>query len=244
MRDLSAEHFFDLSQFAHAALFDGTTYVWEAVDKIEQYVHQQLSGQYPPNGSSYPLKYASSVIGEQVYIGEGTHIDPGVYIEGPAIIGRNCSLRHGAYIRENVILGDGVIVGNSCELKNAVALDDASIPHFAYCGDSLLGARINLGAGTKLSNLAVTSAKDKATGRRPTIILDIDGEKIDTGLVKLGAVLGDDVQIGCNSVTNPGTLIGRRTLVYALASLPKGYYPPDSIIKVRQTVEVVQRSTR
>lgn len=238
---LHASDFFDLSAFAHADLFADTTYVWEAISRIEAYIHAQFGGGLQPNGATYPLKHASSVIGDHVFIGEGTEIDPGVYIQGPAIIGRNCALRHGAYIREHVILGDGAIVGNSSELKNTVMLDGAGAPHFAYLGDSIAGNRINLGAGTKLSNLAVTSAKDAQTGQRPTIILDIDGTRHDTGLTKFGAILGDDVQLGCNCVANPGTLVGPRTLVYALTSLAKGYYPADSIVKLRQQVEIVER---
>ncbi|NJL92205.1 MAG: hypothetical protein HC915_00040 [Anaerolineae bacterium] len=100
---------------------------------------------------------------------------------------------------------------------------------------------MNLGAGTKLSNLAMNSAKDPHTGQRPTVIITLDDQHYDTGLVKLGAVLGDDSQTGCNTVTNPGVLLGPRTLVYALASLRKGYYPPDSVIKVRQTQQRIAR---
>ncbi len=125
--------------------------------------------------------------------------------------------------------------------KNSLFLPQASAPHFNYVGDSILGHRINLGAGTKLSNLTLVSEKDTLTRQRPTIKLAIEGDVVDTGLAKLGTILGDDAQTGCNSVMNPGCLIGRNTLVYANVSLRKGYYPPHSIIKLRQSSEIVTR---
>lgn len=132
----------------------------------------------------------------------------------------------------------GAILGHASEAKNSLFLPKSTAPHFSYVGDSILGHRVNLGAGTKLSNLGILSEKDKVTGKRPSIHLTINGTDYDTGLAKLGAILGDDAQTGCNSVLNPGCLIGRETLVYANASLRKGYYPPRSIIKLRQTIEI------
>ncbi|MEZ4515598.1 MAG: glucose-1-phosphate thymidylyltransferase [Chloroflexota bacterium] len=176
-----------------------------------------------------------------VYIDEDAIIEPGAYITGPAYIGAGAVVRHGAYVRENVILLAGSVLGHASEAKNSLLLPGAHAPHFAYVGDSILGHRVNLGAGTKLSNLGVLSKKDAATGKRPTIRLQIDGMEFDTGLSKLGAILGDDAQTGCTPVLNPGCVIGARTLVYANVSLRKGYYPPDSIIKLRQTIDVVER---
>ena len=163
------------------------------------------------------------------------------YIQGPTVIGKNCEIRHGAYIRGNVVLGDNAIVGHNTELKNTVMLENAHAPHFSYLGDSILGMDTNLGAGTKLSNLPVNSKKDPQTGKRTTIKLNIEGEIIDTGLAKFGAILGDSSQTGCNCVTNPGCVIGARTWVYPLMSLNKGYYPADSLIKLRQTLEIAKR---
>lgn len=237
---LHARDFFDLSQTQFADLFDETTYVWEALNRISGYVLERLERDLKPNSSQYAYPPSTVIVGD-VHIGEGTRIDPGVFIEGPTIIGKNCELRQGAYIRGNVLMDDGAILGHTSELKNTVMLRDAHAPHFSYLGDSLLGARVNLGAGTKLSNLAVTSAKDPATNKRPTIVIEAEGQRYDTGLVKMGAILGDDVQLGCNSVANPGTLVGPRTLVYALVSLAKGYYPPDRVIKLRQQWEITER---
>lgn len=240
---LNAGDFFDLSATDHQELFAGTQFVWEAIEKIERYIAKRLADDLQPNADRYKQLPGVYFANDKVYIGEGTVIEPGAFIEGPAIIGRNCMLRHNAFIRANTILGDEVGVGNSSEVKNALMLNGSHAPHFNYVGDSLLGARVNLGAGTKLSNLAVSSAKDPVTGKRPTIHLIIDGEEYDLGLAKMGAILGDDVQTGCNSVTNPGTIIGPRTMVYPLVSVRKGYYGPDRIIKLRQSVEIVERQT-
>ena len=177
---------------------------------------------------------------EPLFIDEGTVIEPGAYIMGPAYIGKNVSIRHGAYIRENVILLDDSLVGNSSEVKNSILFPRAHVPHFNYIGDSLLGSNVNLGAGTKLSNLTVVSEKNK-DGKRPTIKLKIDNKEYDTKLAKLGAILGDNVQTGCNSVLNPGCLVGPNTLIYANMSLTKGYYPPNKILKLRQTIEIADK---
>ena len=127
--------------------------------------------------------------------------------------------------------------------ENALFLPKAAAPHFNYVGDSILGHHVNLGAGTKLSNLGVLSAKDPRTGQRPTIKITVDGREYDTGLTKFGAILGDDVQTGCNAVLNPGCLIGPRSLIYANTSLRKGFYPADAPIKLRQTIETAPRRT-
>jgi bifunctional N-acetylglucosamine-1-phosphate-uridyltransferase/glucosamine-1-phosphate-acetyltransferase GlmU-like protein len=135
----------------------------------------------------------------------------------------------------------GSILGHASEAKHSLLLPRAHAPHFNYIGDSILGHRTNLGAGTKLSNLTLVSEKDPETGRRPTVEIEIDGIQYDTGLAKFGAILGDDAQTGCNAVLNPGCLVGRCTLIYANLSLRKGYYPPYSIVKLRQESEVAPR---
>jgi NDP-sugar pyrophosphorylase family protein len=237
--DLSPAAFFDLDGFAHAALFDGCEFVWQALARIDAYLRQRLGGRGLDNkGEILPGAHLGP---GDILIGPGAVVEPGAYIAGPTIIGANCEVRHGAYLRGGVILGDGCVIGHASEVKNAIFLPGAHAPHFAYVGDSILGRRVNLGAGTKLSNLTLVSAKDPATGKRPTLQFAIDGELYDTGLSKLGAILGDDAQTGCNSVLNPGVLLGRRALVYANASVPKGFYPADTIIKLRQTLQTMAR---
>ena len=152
-------------------------------------------------------------------------------IKGPAIIGRNCQIRHNAYIREDVIIGDNCVIGNSCELKNALIFNDCQVPHFNYVGDSILGHKAHLGAGVILSNFK---------SLKGNVAVQHDGKKIDTGLRKFGALLGDRADIGCNSVLNPGSIIGRGSVIYPCTNW-RGVLPPDSIAKNRSAVEVVPR---
>lgn len=234
---LKPEHFFDLEDFSHAAAFREEDWVWRAVADLGAY----LASWFADNDAVVDGEVADTArLHGDVSIGEGTIVEDGVCINGPAIIGRNCEIRQGAYIRGEAILGDGAVLGHASELKNSIMLNDAKAPHFAYVGDSVLGRDVNLGAGTKLSNLAVSSEKD-ASGKRPTIHILIDGERVDTGLAKLGAIIGDYSQTGCNAVTNPGVLIGRNTLVYPNTSVAKGYYPDNVILKLRQETELVSR---
>lgn len=240
---LRPEDFFNLEDFEFSGIFEGKEYVWQALLGIGAYVLDYIT----------EIEGETTIFGEvrsgahiddrhSVVIGAGTVVEPGAYIQGPAIIGEDCQIRHGAYIRGDVIIGNGCIIGHSSELKNTIMFDGAQAPHFAYVGDSILGRKSNLGAGTKLSNLPVTSVRDCKTGKRPTIKIKINGKEYDTGLCKLGAILGDDAQTGCNVVANPGTLIGPRTLVYPNLSLKKGYYGPDQIIKLQQDVDLVPRN--
>ena len=233
--------FFDLSGFAHAALFDRMAFVWQAIPNIGAYARAQLTGAYRPAQLGVVAEGAHLINPELIYLGEGSVIEPGAYVAGPCIIGRHCEIRHGAYVRGDVILGDRCVVGHASEVKNSIFLNGAHAPHFAYVGDSILGNHVNLGAGTKLSNLALTSHKDPTTGKRTTISLEVNGQMVDTGLAKMGAIMGDDAQTGCNSVLNPGCVIGPRTLIYANVSLRKGYYPADTIIKLEQALSMLPR---
>lgn len=216
-----------------AVFFQDCTYVWEAVTHIADHVKRLVGDSQTILGE---VMAGAHISDRPIFIGEGAVIEPGAYVHGPAYIGAGATVRHGAFVRENVIMLSGAILGHASEAKNALFLKNAHAPHFNYVGDSILGSGVNLGAGTKLSNLGILSDKDAVTGKRPSIQLHIDGELYDTGLAKLGAIIGDDTQTGCNSVLNPGCLIGARSLVYANLSLRKGYHPPDSIHKLRQTV--------
>lgn len=232
---LSPSDFFDLNDPAIAVLFADCEFVWQAVAQIVHHVARLTGGGQTLVGRVMDGAYLSD---RPVFVGDGARIEPGAYVHGPAYIGAGAVVRHGAFVRENVILMPGAILGHASEAKNSLFLPGAAAPHFNYVGDSILGHRVNLGAGTKLSNLGMLSEKDSVTGKRPSIHLTINDTDYDTGLAKLGAILGDDAQTGCNAVLNPGCLIGRETLVYANTSLRKGYYPPHSIIKLRQAIEV------
>lgn len=230
--------FFDLSDQFVRALFDDCTYVWEGVGKISWHVARLTRERRKIEGEVMPGAFVSD---RAIYIGEGARIEPGAYVLGPAYIAAGCVVRHGALVRENVIMFPGSVLGHASEAKNSLFLPRAHAPHFNYVGDSILGHRVNLGAGTKLSNLTIVSEKDRQTGRRPTIQIQVEDLIYDTQLAKLGAILGDDAQTGCNAVLNPGSLVGQRSLVYANVSLRKGYYPADSLVKLRQTTEVAPR---
>lgn len=153
---------------------------------------------------------------ELIYIGKGTIVEPGAYIRGPAWIGENCVVRHGAYIRGNVIAAKGVVIGHDTEVKQAIFLEGAHAAHFAYIGDAILGAKVNLGAGVKLANLRLDRSEVQVAGK-------------GTGLKKFGAIIGDGCQIGCNSVLNPGVMMGMGCDVAPLVSV-RGVIPADSII--------------
>ncbi len=216
---------FDLSQCEHAALFDGCDQAWEALQRIKGYLATHL------RPALHNTCIGGAWIGEQVFIGEGTVVEDGVMIKGPAIIGKNCQIRHNAYIRENVIVGDHCVLGNACEFKNALLFNGAQVPHFSYVGDSILGFKAHLGAGVKISNLKLTPGN---------IAVEWQGRIFDTGLRKFGALLGDHAEAGCNTVLNPGTIIGRHSLIYPNTNW-RGVLPENHIAKNRAEQEVVER---
>ena len=154
---------FDLTQTAHAAIFDGCEYAWDALKKIEAYLEANL------RPGLHNRCEGVAFVGEQVFIGEGTVVEDGAMIKGPAIIGRNCQIRHNAYIREQVIIGDDCIVGNSCEVKNSLLFNKAVAPHFNYVGDSILGYQSHLGAGVKISNVKLVPGN---------VTVEIDGRPV------------------------------------------------------------------
>ena len=219
---------FDLSQTEHAALFDGVEYAWESLKKIKAYVEANA------RPSLHNKVEGVAFIGGQVFIGEGTVVEDGAMIKGPAIIGKNCQIRHNAYIRDHVIIGDGCVVGNSCELKNALLFNGCQVPHFNYVGDSILGHKAHLGAGVVLSNFKAFKGN---------VLMDVDGQRFDTGLRKFGALLGDDCDIGCNAVLNPGSIIGRGAVVYPGVNW-RGILPANMIAKNKAAIEVVMRRLR
>ena len=219
---------FDLAQTEHAEIFAGCKFAWEVLPKIAAYVaaHARAELHNHCSGRAY--------IGDKVFIGEGTELEDGVMIKGPAIIGRNCEIRHNAYIREHVIVGDGCVVGNSTEIKHSLLFNRAVAPHFNYLGDSLLGCKAHVGAGVILSNFRSLPGN---------ITLQIDGVPFDTGLRKFGALLGDGAEIGCNCVLNPGSIIGRGSVIYPATNW-RGILPANMIVKNKAAQEVIVRRVR
>ncbi len=227
MNQFYPSYFFSLENFSHKALFEGCTCVWEALPKIETYLHSLPLGKI--EGDVSDKSYL--VNPELITIGKGSVVEPGAYIKGPCVLGENCVVRHGAYLRGNVLAGDGCVIGHDTEVKNSVFFNGAQAAHFAYVGDSLLGENCNLGAGTKLANLKLD--------HQQISIRTSEGE-VETGLRKFGAIIGDGAQTGCNSVTNPGTLLGKRVRCYACMNVG-GFVPSNHIVKndtKRVTVEI------
>ncbi len=224
---LSPKHYLNMNACEHADLFDGLDRVWEALKRLTDYIEQNLRKEKHHKTLGDP-----GFIGQDVFIGEGTIVEGGAMIKGPAIIGKNCQIRHNAYVRENVIIGDRCVVGNSTEIKHSILLDEAVAPHFNYVGDSILGSHAHLGAGVKISNFKLT--KDNIT------VDEVDqlGIPLDTGLRKLGAVIGDHAEVGCNAVLNPGSLIGRHSVVYPNVFW-RGILPDNMIVKNRAQTDVV-----
>ena len=159
---------------------------------------------------------------DKIIIGTGTVVEPGAFIRGPAVIGNDTEVRQGAYIRGDCLVGKGCVVGHTTEVKGSIMMDGAKAGHFAYIGDSILGKDVNLGAGTKLANLKMLAG---------SIVVTADKKKYDTGRRKLGAILGDRTETGCNSVTSPGTFMGHGSIVYPGVAVPGGYYPGRTIVR-------------
>lgn len=214
---------FDLAQTEHAALFEGCEFAWDALKRLKAFVEA--------NATSRLLNTCEGKawIGDLVFIGKGTVVEDGVMIKGPAIIGANCQIRHNAYIREHVIIGDGCVVGNSCEIKHSVLFNGCQVPHFNYVGDSILGHKAHLGAGVKISNVKLDHSN---------VYIEVEGQPLDTALRKFGALLGDGAEIGCNAVLNPGTIIGRNSMVYPNTNW-RGILPANMIVKNKAEQSVV-----
>jgi len=223
--NFAPEEFFDLSSYAHREIFRDCVEVWDVLPKIAAYVRTHVRPDILGK-----VEDGAHIEGD-VYIGRGTLVRAGAYILGPAIIGERCEIRPGAFFRGNALIGNECLVGNSTELKNTIFLNNAVAPHYNYCGDSVLGNRVNLGAGTKLSNYKIAADK--------TVRFKVDDEIVDTGLDKFGAILGDGAHTGCNAVLNPGTVVGKDSLVYACAAV-RGYVPHRTIVKLRQTFEFAE----
>ena len=212
MKEFTIENMLDLNETIAKELFEGKTYPWEVLPEIGTFIKKL-------GESLDPEEYERR--GEDVWIARTASVAPTAYINGPAIIGKNAEVRHCAFIRGNAIVGEGSVVGNSTELKNVVLFNKVQVPHYNYVGDSILGYKAHMGAGSITSNVK----SDKK------LVVVKDGqEKIETGLKKFGAMLGDEVEVGCGSVLNPGSVIGRWTNIYPLSSV-RGVVPERSIYK-------------
>lgn len=212
------ENLYDLTQTMAAGIFEGCTYPWEALPKIKDYI-LELGKQLDEN-PAYEKR------GEDIWVAKSATVFDTVYIKGPAIIGENAEIRQCAFIRGNAIVGEGAVVGNSTELKNVILFNKVQVPHYNYVGDSILGYKAHMGAGSITSN--VKSDKKNVVVK--------DGEtRYETGMRKFGAMIGDCVEVGCGSILNPGTVVGPNSNIYPLSSV-REVIPANSIYKKRGEV--------
>lgn len=220
--NLTISSMYDLSQTMAAEIFEGVEYPWEVLPKIGDFI---LRAGKTLDSEEYEQA------GENIWIARSASVAPTASIHGPAIIGRGAQIRHCAFIRGNAVVGENAVVGNSTELKNVILFNKVQVPHYNYVGDSVLGYASHMGAGAVTSNVK----SDKTL-----VCIHTDMGSIETGLKKAGAFLGDNVEVGCGSVLNPGTVIGKESNVYPL-SMVRGFVPAGSIYKKQGEVALKRR---
>lgn len=219
MEQFEISSLYTLSETIAAEIFEGQQYPWEVLPAIGEFIIRL--------GNSLPWERYEKRDGN-IWIAKSANVYPTAYINGPAIIDEEAEVRHCAFIRGNAIVGKGAVVGNSTELKNVILFNKVQVPHYNYVGDSILGFKAHMGAGSITSNVK----SDKTL-----VVAKSERGCIETGLKKFGAMLGDEVEVGCNSVLNPGTIIGKRASVYPTSSV-RGYIPCDSIYKDKGEVVI------
>lgn len=220
MEQIKIAELYDLKETIAAELFEGAVYPWELLPKIHDFI-LELGARLPED--LYEKR------GENIWVAKSAKVAPTACLNGPLIIDEKAEVRHCAFIRGNAIVGKGAVVGNSTELKNVILFNKVQVPHYNYVGDSILGYKAHMGAGSITSN--VKSDKTLVTVKGAEVCME-------TGLKKMGAMLGDNVEVGCNSVLNPGTVIGRNSNVYPV-SMVRGIVPANSIFKAQN--QIVQK---
>lgn len=220
MEECKVENLYNLDETIAKDIFEGVTYPWEVLPKLEEFI---INLGKSLSKDEYEQK------GENIWIAKSAKVAPTAYIAGPTIIGNNAEVRHCAFIRGKVIVGEGAVVGNSTELKGVILFNKVQVPHYNYVGDSILGYKAHMGAGSITSNVK----SDKKL-----VIVKNGKEQIKTGLKKFGAMVGDEVEVGCGSILNPGTIVGKRTNIYPLSSV-RGVISEHSIYKNKN--EIVEK---
>lgn len=221
MKECKIENLYNLNETIAKDIFEGATYPWEVLPKIEDFIIN-LGKQLDKN--EYEEKEGN------IWIAKSAKVAPTAYIVGPAIIGKNAEVRHCAFVRGKAIVGEGAVVGNSTELKNVILFNKVQVPHYNYVGDSILGYKAHMGAGSITSNVK----SDKKL-----VIVKNKEEQIETGLKKIGAMIGDEVEVGCGSILNPGSVIGKHTNIYPLSSV-RGVVAENSIYKNKN--EIIEKN--
>lgn len=223
MDNAKIKNLYTLSETKAGELLEGFEYPWEALKEISYFI-KKIGPHLDPD--IYEKK------GENIWIARSARVWPTVSVTGPCIIGERTEVRQCAFIRGNALVGDDCVVGNSTELKNVILFNHVQVPHYNYVGDSILGFYSHMGAGSITSNVK--------SDKQPVVVKDVSsGESMETGLKKFGAMLGDHVEVGCNTVLNPGTVVGRNTNIYPVSCV-RGVIPPDSIFKKQD--EIIHKS--
>ena len=217
MEECKIKNLYNLDETIAKGLLENLTYPWEALPKIADYIIE-LGNKLDPE--IYEKK------GENIWIAKSAKVYPSAYIAGPAIIGEEAEVRHCSFIRGKAIVGNGAVVGNSTELKNVILFNKVQVPHYNYVGDSILGYKAHMGAGWITSNVK----SDKKL-----VVVKTKEEQIETGIKKFGAMIGDNVEVGCGSVLNPGTVVGKNTNIYPLSSV-RGVVQKNSIYKNKNEI--------
>ena len=213
MENITIENLYDLTETIAAELFTEAEYPWEVLPRIHDFI-LELGKRLPEE--IYEKR------GEDIWVAKNAKVAPTACLNGPLIIDEEAEIRHCAFVRGNAIVGKGAVVGNSTELKNVVLFNKVQVPHYNYVGDSILGYKAHMGAGSITSNVK--------SDKKLVVVKDDKGNRIETGLKKFGAMLGDEVEVGCNSVLNPGTVVGRNSNIYPLSCV-RGVIPSGHIFK-------------
>lgn len=245
MKDLSL-FFSALDQEPYKTLFSGVDRVWDPLKNLDSILQELLKNKTGADLSEgicldknekgifiqkwIRLDQPVYLKEQGIFIGSGTLLEPSAIIKGPVVIGENCSIRQGAYVRGNVFAGKGCVIGHATEVKNSILMDHCEAGHFNYIGDSIVGRHVNMGAGSRLANLQFRSKDEKEQEFIHPIQIPLESEDLKTDMNKLGAIVGDHAELGCNSVLCPGTLIGKSTWIYPNLMVPKGYYSPNSVL--------------
>ena len=244
-------YFPQLNHFSHSDIFQNIEQVWDPLKNLEDLVHTALSKDETGDSledlpglkvDSRPsvqsivverwIKLKNPIVSKTlgIRIGRGTTLEPTAIIKGPAIIGENNDIRQGSYMRGNIMVGDRCVIGHCTEIKNSILMNHVEAGHFNYIGDSILGSYVNMGAGSRLANVQFRELQEKMADTINDIEISIENKLISTGLFKLGSIIGDNVEVGCNAVLSPGTLIGKDNWIYPNCTVSKGFHPPGYFI--------------
>ena len=251
MRHFSDTYFPQLNNFAHNDIFKNINQVWDPLKNLDKIITRILAkdatgdaiesvpGLTIDTSSSIKsivvkrwIKLETPIISHalEIRIGSGTVLEPTAIIKGPSVIGKNNDIRQGSYLRGNTVIGNNCVIGHCTEIKNSILMNHVEAGHFNYIGDSILGSYVNMGAGSRLANVQFRGLQEKMNDTINDIEISIENKSISTGLSKFGSIIGDNVEVGCNAVLSPGTLIGKDNWIYPNCTVSKGFHPPGYFI--------------